>query len=329
MAEQFLSQDEIDALLDGPDQPEEAGQVDVGDGPRAYDLARQERIVRGRMPTLELMHERFARNLRVGIFNFMRRNPEISVGPIGVGKYSAFINELAVPTSINVMKVSPLHGNALLIIEPKLVFGIIDLLFGGSGKIPSRIEGREFSPTEQRIIHRIIELICTEYRQAWEGVHPISLQHVRSEMQPQFANVANPTEIVVTARFDVELGDIGGAIQFCIPYVVLEPIRELLFSTLNANSGKNDHSWQAVLSQEIRPTEVELVAELATARLTIGELVNLSVGDIVSIDVFPSARVMVGQVPIFEGRHGLAGNHHAVRLDELLSPSPFTKGPKA
>ena len=119
MAEQFLSQDEIDALLDGPDQADESSVSDAGDGPRAYDLAHQERIVRGRMPTLELMHERFARNLRVGIFNFMRKSPEISVGPIGVGKYSSFINELAVPTSINVMKVHPLQGNALLIIEPK------------------------------------------------------------------------------------------------------------------------------------------------------------------------------------------------------------------
>lgn len=329
MAEQFLSQDEIDALLDSPDQPPEEAVSDSGDSPRSYDFARPERIVRGRMPTLELMHERFARNLRAGIFNFMRRNPEVSVGPVGVGKYSAFLNELAVPTSINVMRVSPLQGNALLIIEPKLVFAIIDLMFGGNGKFQNRIEGREFSATEQRIIQRLIELICTEYRQAWEGVHPIRLEHLRSEMQPQFANVATPTEIVVTARFDIDLDGNGGAIQFCIPYVVLEPIRELLFSTLNAGTDKSDRGWHSALSQEIRPTEVELIAEIASAELTLGELINLSVGDIVTIDHFPRACVRVGEVPIFEGRHGLSGNHHAVRLDEMLSPSPYQSGPPA
>lgn len=329
MAEQFLSQDEIDALLDGPEQSEDNGQVDDGGAPRSYDLAHQERIVRGRMPTLELIHERFARNLRIGIFKLMRRNPEVVVGPIGVGKYSAFIDQLEVPTSINVMNVQPLHGNALLVIEPKLILGIIDLMFGGSGTIQTRIEGRDFSATELRIIQRIIEMICTEYRQAWEGVHPIELSLVRSEMQPQFASVANPSEIVVTSRFDIELGETGGTIQFCIPYVVLEPIRELLFSSLNTRSGANDQDWQSVLSQEIRPTEVELVAELASTELTLGELINLSVGDIIAIDLFPQARVKVGQVAIFEGKHGLSGKRHAVRLDEVLSPSLFNSGTPA
>jgi len=193
MTGQFLSQDEVDALLEGANAPGESPSHEAADGVRPYDLATQERIVRGRMPTLELVHERFARNLRVGLFNFMRRNPEISVGPVKVQKYSAFLREIVIPTNINVMHVKPLRGSGLLICEPQLVFAVVDSLFGGDGRLHSRIEGRDFSATEQRIIERMLEVICTEYRKAWSGVHPIELEYTRSEMQPQFANIATPS----------------------------------------------------------------------------------------------------------------------------------------
>jgi flagellar motor switch protein FliM len=152
MSGQFLSQDEVDALLEGANTPGESQSQEAAGGVRPYDLATQERIVRGRMPTLELVHERFARNLRIGLFNFMRRNPEISVGPVKVQKYSAFLREIVIPTNINVMHVKPLRGSGLLICEPQLVFAVVDSLFGGDGRLHSRIEGRDFSATEQRII---------------------------------------------------------------------------------------------------------------------------------------------------------------------------------
>ncbi|MFP5407259.1 MAG: flagellar motor switch protein FliM, partial [Gammaproteobacteria bacterium] len=209
MSNQFLSQDEVDALLDGVgDEP--APQEAVAPGAvREYDLARQERIVRGRMPTLELVHERFARNLRVGLFNFMRRNPDVSVGPVSVQKYSAFLRNIAVPTNINVVQVKPLRGSGLLICEPQLVFAIIDSLFGGNGRFQTRIEGRDFSATEQRIIERLVEVVCEEYRKAWATVYPLELEYTRSEMQPQFANIASPAEIVVTTSFAIEIGEAG------------------------------------------------------------------------------------------------------------------------
>lgn len=326
MAEQFLSQDEIDALLEGPERkPEPSEQQDATGKPRSYDLARQERIVRGRMPTLELIHERFARHLRLGLFNFMRRNPVISSAPINVGKYSAFLNDLVVPSNINVMQVLPLHGTALLIIEPRLVFSIIDIMFGGSGRHSTRIEGREFSNTEQRIIRRAIELISAEYQRAWEGVYPLRLEYTRSEMQPQFANVATPAEIVVTARFDIDLGDQGGAILLCVPYVVLEPIREILYSPLSANPQSQNRRWYGVLSNEIQPATVELRAEVAQANVTVGELMELRKGDVVEIDLEESARLMTGHLTLCRGRYGESAGRYAVRVDEILSDPKVTK----
>jgi flagellar motor switch protein FliM len=216
MAEQFLSQDEVDALLEGVDDAPPP-QTEGAQGPIPYDLAKQERIVRGRMPTLEIINERFARNLRIGLFNFMRRNPEISVGPIKVQKYSAFLRGIAVPANINIVAVKPLRGNGLVICDPKLVFTVIDNMFGGTGRMQYRIEGRDFSPTEQRIILRLIEVVTEEYRKAWSSIYPLSLEYMRSEMNPQFATVATPGEIVVATTFSIEIGELGGDLQICIP----------------------------------------------------------------------------------------------------------------
>jgi flagellar motor switch protein FliM len=320
MAEQFLSQDEIDALLDAAGPGDEIAEpATVAADARPYDLARQERIVRGRMPALELIHERFSRNLRIGLFNFMRRNPEVTVEPVVVGKYATFMNSLAVPSNINVMQIKPLNGSALLIMEPQLVASIVDIMFGGSGRVSSQPEGREFSATEQRLILRMIEMICIEYRKAWEAVYPLELVYSRSEMQPQFANIATPTEIVVSVRFQIHLGEQGGAIHLCIPYTALEPIRETLFSSVNASLQTNERGWLGMLSQEIRPASVELVAELTTAEITIGELFNLSRGDIIEIDAGPNAQLKVGQVPVFEGRYGEFNGRYAVRIDTVHS----------
>ncbi len=318
MAGQFLSQDEVDALLEGAgDEPEAA--AEPAGGIRPYDLATQERIVRGRMPTLELVHERFARNLRVGLFNFMRRNPEISVGPVKVQKYSAFLRDVVVPTNINIMQVKPLRGSGLLICEPQLVFAIVDSLFGGDGRVHSRIEGRDFSATEQRIIERMLEVVCGEYRKAWAGVYPIELEYTRSEMQPQFANIATPSEIVVTARFEFEIGNVGGAMHLCIPYSTLEPIRETLYSTLAGDSHTSDRRWVVKLSRQIQSAEVELVAELGHARASVADLIRLKAGDFVELDLDETLVAKVDGVPVFDCRYGISNGRYAIKVQSFLT----------
>jgi len=278
MSESFLSQEEVDALLEGvtgesqklAEEVAETGEV------RPYNISSQERIVRGRMPTMEIVNERFARNLRIGLFNFIRRSPEISVGPVAVQRYSAFLRELAVPTNFNIVAIRPLRGSGLVVCEPALVFGVIESLYGGIGKFQTRIEGRDFSATEQRVINRMVDVITAEYKKAWVGIYPLELDYQRSEMQPQFANIATPSEIVVSTSFQLEIGEITGAIHLCMPYATLEPIRDVLYSSTQGDSVEVDRRWVNLLTQEIQAAEVVLVAELAHADATVEQLLARS-----------------------------------------------------
>ena len=320
MSESFLSQDEVDALLEGvtgesqklSEELQDQGEV------RAYSISSQERIVRGRMPSMEIVNERFARNLRVGLFNMIRRSPEISLGPVSVQRYSAFLRELAVPTNFNIMAIRPLRGSGLIVCEPALLFGIIEMLYGGAGKFKTRIEGREFSQTEQRIINRLVGVITEEYKKAWKGIYPLELEYQRSEMQPQFANIATPSEIVVSTHFQVEIGDISGAIHFCMPYATLEPIRDVLYSSTQGDSVEVDRRWVNVLTQEIQAAEVVLVAELARAHTTIEQLMAIKPGDFIELDRKSKIEATISGVPVFECQYGTHNAKYALRIDRSL-----------
>ncbi len=323
MNQQILSQDEVDALLQGitgESQKLEQEQVDEG-AIRNYDLASQERIVRGRMPTMEIINERFARNIRVGLFNFIRKSPEISIGSIKVQKYSAFLREIVVPTNFNIVSVRPLRGSGLIVCDPTLVFAVIDALFGGAGKYHTRIEGRDFSPTEQRIIGRIVDVITAEYKKAWQGIYPLELEYQRSEMQPQFANIATPSEIVVATSFTLEIGDTSGTIHFCIPYATLEPIRDVLYSTIQGDAAEPDKRWVTLMKQQIQSANVELIAELAQAPATVEQLLSLKVGDFIELDLHQAIQAKVVGVPVFDCHYGTSNGKYALKVNQLLTNS--------
>ena len=269
MADNFLSQEEVDALLKGVngDQDDAQAQEDVA-GVRTYNLATQERIVRGRMPTLEIINERFARLLRVGLFNFLRRSAEVSVGSVRVSKYSEFIRNLVVPTNLNLIHIKPLRGTALMVFDPGLVFLLVDNLFGGDGRFHTRVEGRDFTQTEQRIILRILDIVFEAYTKSWEPVYPVEFEYIRSEMNTQFANIATPNEVVVASTFTVELGSVSGQIHFCMPYSMIEPIRDSLTSSLQGEALEVDKRWIRLMTQQIQIAEVELVARWARPRST-------------------------------------------------------------
>ena len=321
MNQQILSQDEVDALLQGitgESQKVEHEELAAG-GIRDYDLASQERIVRGRMPTMEVINERFARNIRIGLFNLIRKSPEVSIGGIKVQKYSAFLREIVVPTNFNIVTVKPLRGSALVVCDPNLVFAVIDALFGGAGKFHTRIEGREFSPTEQRVILRLLQTIATEYAKAWAGIYPLELEFQRSEMQPQFANIASPSEMVVTTSFMLEIGDSSGTLNLCFPYSTLEPIRDVLYSTSQGDAGEPDRRWVQLLKSEIQSAEVELVATLATAPATVEQLLSFKPGDFVELDLNPVIQAKVDGVPIFDCHYGTSNKHYSIKIDQLLT----------
>ncbi len=320
MSESFLSQEEVDALLEGvtgesQKEVEEAAQKGEI---RPYDMSSQERIVRGRMPTMEIVNERFARNLRLGLFNFIRRTPEVSIGTISVQRFGAFLRELAVPTNFNIVAVRPLRGNGLIVCEPSLIFGVIDTLYGGNGKFQTRIEGRDFSATEHRVITRLVTVITDEYRKAWKGIYPIDLEFQRSEMQPQFANIATPSEIVISTSFQLEIGEIAGSIHFCMPYATLEPIRDVLYSSTQGDSIEVDRRWVNVLKREIQAVEITMVAELARTRTTVEQLLAMKVGDFIELDRAAHIQAAVDGVPLFQCQYGTHNAKYAIRIDKSL-----------
>ncbi|WP_077035939.1 flagellar motor switch protein FliM [Pelomonas sp. KK5] len=321
MNQQILSQDEVDALLQGitgESQKLEAEEEQVG-GIRDYNLASQERIVRGRMPTMEIINERFARNIRVGLFNFIRKSPEVAIGGIKVQKYSAFLREIVVPTNFNIVSVKPLRGSGLIVCDPTLVFAVIDSLFGGIGKFHARIEGRDFSATEQRVILRLVEVITAEYRKAWMGIYPLELDYQRSEMQPQFANIATPSEIVVSTSFTLEIGETSGTVYFCIPYSTLEPIRDVLYSTTQGDSSEPDRRWVNLLKHQIQAAEVELVAELAHAPATVEQLLAFKPGDFIELDLEQVIKAKIDGVPIYDCHYGTSNNKYSIKIDKMLT----------
>jgi flagellar motor switch protein FliM len=321
MNQQILSQDEVDALLQGitgESQKLDAEEEQVG-GIRDYNLASQERIVRGRMPTMEIINERFARNIRVGLFNFIRKSPEVAIGGIKVQKYSAFLREIVVPTNFNIVSVKPLRGSGLIVCDPTLVFAVIDSLFGGIGKFHARIEGRDFSATEQRVILRLVEVITAEYHKAWKGIYPLELEFQRSEMQPQFANIATPSEIVVSTSFTLEIGETSGTVYFCIPYATLEPIRDVLYSTTVGDSTEPDRRWVNLLKHQIQDAKVELVAELGTAPATVEQLLAFKPGDFIELDLEPLIKAKIDGVPVYDCHYGTSNGKYALKVEQMLT----------
>lgn len=321
MAQDFLSQEEVDALLKGVTGETDDAPVDEGaeGGVRAYDIGRQERIVRGRMPTLELINERFARYLRIGLFNYMHRNVEVASGPIRVLKYSEFIRNLVVPTNLNLVLVKPLRGTSLFIFDPNLVFLVIDNMFGGDGRFHTRVEGRDFTATEQRIIQGLLTTVFTEYEKSWKPIHPVSFEYVRSEMNTQFANIATPSEIVVAVTFTIELSGASSEMHICLPYSMIEPLRGVLYSSLHSEQLSTDKRWTSTLRKQLRTAEVELTAALGSTNITLREIMQLKTGDIIPMDIGEKLKVCVDGVPVFQASYGVKNEQYALKLDKFLA----------
>jgi flagellar motor switch protein FliM len=329
MADKFLSQDEVDALLKGVDgDQDDAAPAGDADDVRDYNLATQERIVRGRMPTLEIINERFARLVRIELFNFLRRTVEVSVGPVRITKYSDFVRNLVVPTNLNLIQMKPLRGTALMVFDPTLVFLVVDNMFGGDGRFHTRVEGRDFTQTEQRIIQRILNIVFETYSKSWEPVYPVQFEYVRSEMNTQFANIATPNEVVVAVTFNVELGPASGEIHFCFPYSMIEPIRDMLSSSLQGEVLGADKRWVKLMTQQVQAAEVEIVADLAKTNMQIGDVLNMKVGDVIPLNIEESIEAQVDGVPVMLCKYGMFNGQYALRVEKLLrsNSTEYIKG---
>ena len=329
MADNFLSQDEVDALLKGVDGDQEDDKpIEDKSAVRSYNLATQERIVRGRMPTLEIINERFARLFRIGLFNFMRRTAEVSVGPVRILKYSDFIRNLVVPTNLNLVQIKPLRGTMLMVFDPSLVFLIVDNMFGGDGRFHTRVEGRDFTMTEQRIIKRVLDIIFETYAKSWEPVYPVEFEYMRSEMNTQFANIATPNEVVVTTTFSIELGTVSGEIHFCMPYSTIEPIRDSLTSPLQGEVLGVDKRWVRLMTQQIQIAEVEVVANIGITKMRLGDILNMKVGDVIPLSIAKEIEAKIDSVPVMSCKYGVFNGQYALRVEKLLKSNSmeYVKG---
>ena len=318
----LLSQDEIDALLHGVDDVDE-DDVETGDGDAAaeYDFSSQDRIVRGRMPTLEMVNERFARHLRISLFNLMRRTTEVSINGVQMLKFGEYVHTLFVPTSLNMVRFRPLKGTALITLEARLVFILVDNFFGGDGRYPAKIEGREFTPTERRIIQLLLRIVFEDYTEAWAPVMDVEFEYLDSEVNPSMANIVSPTEVIVVCSFHIELDGGGGDFHIALPYAMLEPIRELLDAGVQSDKEDTDQRWSAALKDEIMDVEIELDVSLGEAVLSLRQIMEMQAGDIIPFDMPDNVLVRVEDLPSYRGTLGKINDNIGVKVTSVI-PRP-------
>ena len=321
----LLSQDEIDALLHGVsnDEIETQDHAASYEGEvTLYDFANQERVIRGRMPSLEMVNERYARHFRNSLFKLLRRGTEVTVSSVQMLKYSEYVYSLVIPTSLTVVKIHPLRGNILLVMDPKLVFTVVDSFFGGTGRFEAKIEGRDFAPTELRLIQRMMDMSFIDLQQAWKPVMDVKPEYINTEVNPQFANIVGPNEVVVVTTFMVEVEGIGGEFHIAIPYTTLEPIRDRLDTVLHNESSDSDEHWSNALRDELEQSNVTLSCRLAHTELILRDVMELKAGDVIPIDVSKPATLCAEGIPVLRGKLGkLQGNNSVAITGQVRFPS--------
>ncbi len=314
----LLSQDEIDALLHGVDDVEEESEDLSDDNAAEYDFSSQDRIVRGRMPTLEMVNERFARHLRISLFNLMRRSTEVSINGVQMLKFGEYVHTLFVPTSLNMVRFRPLKGTGLITLEARLVFILVDNFFGGDGRYPAKIEGREFTPTERRIIQLLLKIVFEDYMEAWAPVMDVEFEYLDSEVNPSMANIVSPTEVIVVCSFHIELDGGGGDFHIALPYSMLEPIRELLDAGVQSDKEDTDQRWSAALKDEIMDVEIELDTTLGEVELSLRQIMEMKKGDIIPFEMPDELIVRAEGLPSFRGKLGQSNDNYGLKISSII-----------
>lgn len=317
----LLSQEEIDALLHGVDDGDVDTQPDMEPGEaRSYDLTSQDRIVRGRMPTLEMINERFARYTRISLFNLLRRSADVAVGGIQIQKFGEYVHTLYVPTSLNMVKLRPLRGTGLIILDAKLVFKLVDNFFGGDGR-HAKIEGREFTPTELRVVQMVLQQAFIDLKEAWKTIVPIEFEYVNSEVNPSMANIVSPSEVVVVSTFHVELDGGGGDMHITLPYAMIEPIRETLDAGMQSDVDDVDERWVRALREDVVGAAVEVNTTIAEKEISLRDIIDLEPGDVIPVDVPDRLVLTANGVPVLYARLGQSRGNLALQIIDKVERS--------
>jgi flagellar motor switch protein FliM len=314
----ILNQDEVDALLRGLTGGEVETETDVPEddsGIISFDLSNQDRIIRGRMPVLEIINDRFSRLATNALANTLRKRVDVSTVSIDMSKFGDFMRSLPVPTSINIFKIDPLRGNALMIVDTRLVFSLVENFFGGPGSQP-KIEGRDFTPIEQTIITRVVKILLTNMEEAWRPVHEVGIEMVRTEINPQFASIVPPSDVVVVVTFEVELENAIGSLVVCLPYATIEPIRSKLYAAFQSERLEVDHAWISRFKERLMEVPVDVNVTFGQTQITGRQLLNLEEGDILMLDTDEEdpMEAYVQGVPKFYGYPGEAKGNKAFQV---------------
>ena len=313
---EFLNQDEIDALLHGADDVEP--QKNDGSGVKSFDFGSQERIVRGRMPTLELVDERFARHMRISLFNMMRHSAEVTWTGVKMMKFGEYVQTLYVPTSLNMVRFRPLKGTALITLEARLVFILVENFFGGEGRFRTKIEGREFTPTERRIIQKLLKMVFEDYKEAWSPVMDVEFEFLDSEVNPAMANIVAPSEVLILNLFHIDLDGGGGDMHIVYPYNMIEPIRELLDAGVQSDKGDTDVRWNKALREEVMEVNVDMRVKLLDTEVTLGQIMDFKDGEVLGIDMPDNLLVYVEDLPSYHAKLGRTKDKLAIQISDII-----------
>lgn len=323
MADEFLSQDEVDTLLKGISadaEPQPASKPESA--VHAYKLGTRERRIRRRMPTLEAINGRMAQMLKAGMAGLLNKRAQVSAKALRTMPYGQFMRDFAPPTSINIAQMQPLHGSTLFIFEPTLVHAVVDALFGGNGAMHASKAMSEFTKTESRIIQRMLSVVFQEYEKCWLPVYPVKLELVRTETQAQFSIIANPLDVVLVSSFDIKTDSGIGALHVCIPYATVEPIVDALCSEVQGEGIARDRGWVQMMRQQMQQAEVELVASLTEIPVSIRQILTMNSGDIVTVEMPRRIVASIEGVPMFDCHYGTANGKYSLKIDTVLVAAP-------
>ena len=325
---QVLSQDEVDSLLKdisgSSDDDFEMPDMDA-EAVIPYDLTSQDRIIRGRMPTLEIIHDRFVRMFRLTLSSALRKVVDISVRSTELIKFGEFLKTLPVPSSLNLFRMNPLRGNAILVLETRLVFTLIDIFFGGTGELEVKAEGRDFTAIEQKMVKRVVISALEDLQNAWKPVFPLQVAYTRTEINPQFVAIVPHSEVVVVVTFDVEMGKAPMMLTICIPYSMVEPIRGKLDSGFQSDQNEEDHVWGKRFRDNLAEAKIDLLVELGTTEITVEDFLRLQIGDIINLDheAAQPLNIKVEDVTKYRGYQGSYKGKQAIKVTELVYIPPI------
>ncbi len=326
----ILSQDEVDALLKGMGGGDVEVETDDGSdttGAKVYDFTNQERIVRGRLPALDIINERFARGFQRSLNEMLMASVEVTANEVKIIKMIDYLRNLFVPTSLNIYRINPLNGVSLFTLDSKLVFTSVDIYFGGTGLLPFKIEGREYTPVEMSMIRSILDIISEHLHKAWHPVMDIEIEYMHSEMNPKFAGIVDPTDMVVISPLNIRFEGVEGRVDVVMPYAMLEPIRDKLEEGVQNLQGESDNRWSRTLKEEAKNIEIELVAELPSISLNMDDIMKMEAGDIIPIDKPEVITIRTGEIPLYQGKLGVSKNKKAVKVEKIFRHPAYPDKP--